>query len=112
MTNLCARIYIHLVSIKLVGNYYFHFMIKSTQLLKGILLVIVISGLPACGANHDAKKITKTYCKCMDSADGLKDKATCLSDATADYTSAISELEADEIEAFTDGYKAGLKSCD
>lgn len=83
--------------------------------LNNIITIALIAGcvgLTSCGAKYDAKSITKELCDCKNGAEGMAEKAECLKVATAAYTEAISNLEADELTAFKDGYKAGKEACD
>lgn len=76
-----------------------------------VVLTVVMMSFSSCGTKANAKKITKTYCKCMDSAKGIKEKAKCMTTATSEYTKVLKDVPASELEDFKKGYQEGIKAC-
>ncbi|NQY68561.1 MAG: hypothetical protein HRT72_12680 [Flavobacteriales bacterium] len=81
---------------------------KKSIYLASVLLVF---SLASCGVEYSAKKITADYCSCNQSANGLKEKAKCLTNATKEYTEALENVNADQLDNFKKGYKEGIKAC-
>jgi len=84
---------------------------KTLNLIGRGTVLILACALSSCGAKHDAKSITKSYCRCVEQASGILDKAKCLSEATSEYTEALKSISSDELSDFKKGYKEGLKAC-